>query len=400
MPFTPIGPGGYGSPAGDPLAVKKFSAFLAVEVPRHSYFGKKMIGDPTTESMPICQLKDLESDAGDLISYDLNMQMSMQPIEGDINPLEGNEVRLEFHTDQLFIDQMRAGINAGGRMTRKRTVHDLRMLSRRRQVDYWARVFDELIFAYLSGGVWDTPWFNFPSLNPGPPYAGFAQNQFTAPDFPDHHMFAIPNLPLPPAPPNVQVTADAMTLADIATLTVIDRVKNKAEMMGGGGTGIPQIQPIMIEGEEHYVYLMNPNDEFNIRTNAAAGQWLDIQKAAAAAEGTTKNRIFRGNCGMYNNVVMHKHKNIAQIDDIGLRLGSGIATNIRGARNLFLGEQAACIAFGSKGTGFHFDWHEEADDRGNQMIIDSGTVFGIKKVTYNGFDYGVITVDVASVQPS
>jgi len=397
MPFTPIGPGGYGSPAGDPLAVKKFSAFLAVEVPRQSYFGQRMIGDPYS-SAPVTRLSDLENQAGDLVSFDLNMQMTMAPVEGDINPLEGNEVRLEFHTDQLFIDQMRAGVNSGGRMTRKRTVHDLRAISKKRSVDYWARVFDELIFMYLSGGIFDMPEFNFPPINPGPAYVGFAQNPFTAPDWPEHHMFSILGIPAPPAVPDEQLTADAVTIADVMNLTIIDRAKAKAEMMGGGGTGVPQIQPIRIDGAEHYVMLMNPADEQNLRTNAAAGQWLDIQKAAAAAEGSN-NRIFKGSMGMYNDVILHKHRAVQRIDDIGLRLGSGVATNVRGSRCLFLGEQAGVIAFGSAGTGFHFDWHEEADDRGNQLIIDSGTVLGVKKTNFAGFDYGVITVDVASHLP-
>jgi hypothetical protein len=40
-------------------------------------------------------------------------------------------------------------------------------------------------------------------------------------------------------------------------------------MMGGGVQGTPQIQPIMIDGEEHYVLCMNPWDEYNLRTNTA-----------------------------------------------------------------------------------------------------------------------------------
>ena len=74
----------------DAKAVKKFSAFLAVDVGRKSYFNKKFMGVGEDSSMPIQMLPHLESDAGEQITYDLSMQLKMQPIEGD-NTLEGKE---------------------------------------------------------------------------------------------------------------------------------------------------------------------------------------------------------------------------------------------------------------------------------------------------------------------
>jgi hypothetical protein len=127
-----------------------FSVFLAVDVGRKSYFSKKFMGKGEEAQTPIQMLPHLENDAGEKISYDLVMQLKMQPIEGD-NTLEGKEEDLKFYTDSLYIDQMRGGVNTGGRMTRKRTIHDLRKVARVRQSEWWARIFDELIFMYLSG---------------------------------------------------------------------------------------------------------------------------------------------------------------------------------------------------------------------------------------------------------
>lgn len=59
--------------------------------------------------------------------------------------MEGNEEDLKFYTDSLYIDQARGGVNTGGRMTRKRTIHDLRKVARARQSEWWARVFDQLV---------------------------------------------------------------------------------------------------------------------------------------------------------------------------------------------------------------------------------------------------------------
>lgn len=74
----------------DAKAVKKYSAFLAVDVGRKSYFNKKFMGVGEEAQTPIQCLPHLENDAGEQISYDLVMQLKMQPVEGD-NTLEGKE---------------------------------------------------------------------------------------------------------------------------------------------------------------------------------------------------------------------------------------------------------------------------------------------------------------------
>lgn len=63
----------------DPKAVKKYSAFLAVDTNRKSYWTKKFMGGPDA-SMPITRLLELENDAGEYVSYDLSVQMGMQPV--------------------------------------------------------------------------------------------------------------------------------------------------------------------------------------------------------------------------------------------------------------------------------------------------------------------------------
>jgi N4-gp56 family major capsid protein len=65
-----------------------------------------------------------------------------------------------------------------------------------------------------------------------------------------------------------------------------------------------------------------------MRQDAGTGGWLDIQKAAAAAEGN-KNPIFQGTLGMYNDVVLHKHRNVIRFNDYGA------GGNVNAARALF-----------------------------------------------------------------
>ena len=57
----------------DPKAVKKFSVALASDVARDSYFQSRFMGEGESAMTPIQRLTDLESDAGDQLSYDLSM---------------------------------------------------------------------------------------------------------------------------------------------------------------------------------------------------------------------------------------------------------------------------------------------------------------------------------------
>ena len=304
----------------------------------------------------------------------------MQPIEGD-NTLEGNEEDLKFYTDNLYIDQMRGGVNTGGRMTRKRTLYDLRMVARKRQGEWWARLFDELIFIYLSGARGIGTDYIYPTS-----YAGFANNSISSPDA-NHILYGN----------SANATKATVAAADKMTVGVIERLVVKATMMGGGTQALPQIQPIMIDGEEHYVLLMNPFQAYDLRVASGTGGWLDIQKAAAAAEGRN-NPIFKGGLGMYSNVVLHQHKSVVRFNDYGA------GANINAARALFMGVQAGVVAFGSPGTGLRFDWHEESRDNGNQAVISTSTIAGVKKCTFSiqgvNADFGVIAVDTAALDPT
>jgi N4-gp56 family major capsid protein len=360
--------------AGDPKAVKRYSAFLAQDIAKKGYWNKKFMGVGEGAQMPLQVLPQLENDAGDTITYDLPLQLKQRPTEGD-DTQAGNEEELKFYTDQVVIDQMRGGVNSGGKMTRKRTIHDLRNLARIKQTDWWARIFDELCFMYCSGARGVNANFIYPTS-----FSGFAGNALNAPDA-NHLVYG-----------GAATSKASMTTSDKLTLSTIDKVKTLADVQGGGIEEIPELQPIMIDGEPHFVLVMHPWQEYDLRTNTNAGQWLDIAKAAATAEGRN-SPIFKGGLGMYNNVVLHSHKNAIQFSDYGA------GSNVNAARALFLGVQAMVCAFGSPGTGLRFDWNEETEDRGNVLVISTSSIFGIKKARFNGKDFGVISVDTAAKAP-
>lgn len=365
----------------DPQAVKKWSTALGVAVNKASYFAKKMMGMGKESRLPIQRLDELESDAGDEVTLDLLMPMNMEPVVGD-ETLDGKEQPLKYYTDKMRIDQVRGGADLGSRMTRKRTLRNIRTDAKRVMTDWWKRLYDELFFIYLSGTRGTQTGYIWPANS-----AFFNVNALTAPDS-AHIMYG----------------GDATSKATIATddgfdLRLIDKAVAKAETMGGDGSDELSMLPCDIDGDERYVCLMHTFQYDAMKSNTNTGQWLDIQKAAAAAEGT-KAPLYKNNGGIYADVVLHKHRNVIGFSDYG----SGV--NLPARRALFLGAQAAVIANGSPGTGLRFDWTEESKDHGNAVKIGTNSIFGVKKTTYKSKDstvtrdFGVMALDTYAKDPN
>jgi N4-gp56 family major capsid protein len=360
----------------DAKAIKKWSGLLAYDTSQKSYFNQRFMARGAEAEVPIQILTDLESDAGEAISYDLLAELKMAPVEGE-DILEGKEEGQKFYTDQIYIDQARCGVNTGGRMTRKRTLHDLREKAKRQQSGWWARLQDELMFIYLSGARGVNANFLLPLG-----YQGRASNALVTPDS-NHTIYG-----------NDATAFNNIDSSDKFDLRLIDRAKTKADSQGGGATNIPVLQPCKIDGNETFVCVMHTFQEDDLRSNTATGQWFDIQKAAAAAEGRN-NPLFKGSLGMYRGCILHSHRNAIRFNN------AGSGANVEAARALFMGSQAAVVAFGSPGTNMRFDWHEETRDNGDKVVITTSSIFGVKKVTFThdgtgAQDFGLFSLDTAA----
>jgi N4-gp56 family major capsid protein len=355
----------------DAKTQKKWGADLAVDTRKKSYFENRFIG--TGDNHIIQRKTELEGDAGDRISFDLCVQMRNKPTYGD-NKLEGKEESLRFYTDEVRIDQVRHGASAGGKMTRKRVAHDLRAVAKARLGDYFARLVDELFFMYLAGARGINEDFIEDTS-----YTGFAGNAFTAPDA-DHLLFG-----------GTAVSKATLTASDKMSKALIERALNKAEMMQARNPETANMVAVANGSEENYVVLMSPDQAFDLR-NADTTGWLEIQKAAAAAEGRN-NPIFKGGLGMIGGAVLHKHRSVIRFNDYGA------GGNVKAARATLLGRQAAVVAYGTSG-GIRYSWSEETKDHGNEPVVASGFIGGIKKTTFNGKDFGVIAIDTAAADPN
>lgn len=359
-------------PFGDPKAQKKWSANLAVDTLEKSYFSKKFIGKG--DNNIIEEKTDLESDQGDRVSFDLSVQLRGKPTQGDAR-VKGKEENLKFYTDEVIIDQTRKTVSAGGRMTRKRTAHDMRKVGKNRLGDYWSKYMDELAFIYLSGARGMNEDFIEDE-----DFSGHGGNPIQAPDS-QHLIYG-----------GSATSKATLAATDKMTRDVIERAVTVAKMMRARDPDTANMVPVSIAGEERYVVVMSPYQEHDMRTATGASGWLELQKAAAASEGS-KNRIFRGSLGMINNVILHSHSSVIRFDDYGA------GSNIEASRALFMGRQAGVCAYGV-GKGARFSWQEEMEDFDNEPTVCAGTIVGFKKARFNGADFGIMAIDTAAKAPT
>lgn len=358
----------------DTKAVRHWSAVLAVDTKKDVYFSR-FTGEG--ENNIIEEKVELTEDAGDTIQFDLSMRIRGGMTYGD-NIVEGKEQALTFYQDEVKIDQARLGVSGGGRMTRKRTLHDLRKVMKDRAADYMSEWLDELHFLYLSGDA--AFGANNADKKISTPLAG---NPVQAPDG-SHITYG---------GTGAVASKAALTAADKMSVALIERASVMPTMMSAENPDVVNMSPVKVDGAKRFVMLMNPWQAHDLRTETGDLSWSKIQQAMATSEGRN-SPICKGGLGMINDVVLHKHENVLRFGDYGA------GANVPAARALLLGRQAGVIAYGAAGSKARFSWVEKMFDADNQVAIYPGVIVGMKKTRFNGSDFGVIAVDTAARNPN
>ena len=351
----------------DPLAVQRWSNSLAHEAEVKQYFRKFMgKGDDALIKVKT----ELNKAAGEKIIFALRMKVGGDAVEDD-NQLEGTtaEKALVFFNDSGFIKQRRISVKSKGKMTEQRVPYNLRHEARNASSTYWAEDYDQQLMMYLAGarGI-DT------SFHVGLSWTGRANNSLRAPDS-DHILYG-----------GTATGKADLDSADPMALSMTEKLIAKAETLD------PMIQPFRVQGESKFVLLMHTFQAYALRTSTSENDWVDIQKnAGLRGEG---NHLYHNALGEYGDVILHKHRNVIRFDDYG----SG--GDVNAARALFLGAQAAVIAWGGGGAYGRYNWNEEKDDRGNALVVSSGYIGGCSKTRFNSKDFGVIAVDTYVADPN
>ena len=336
-----------------PEAVKLWRKRLAREALKATWI-QKFIGD--SDDSLIQTFSETGKSAGDRVTVTLRMQLAGDGVQGD-GTLEGNEEALSTYTDNLLIDQLRHAVRSKGKMTEQRIPWSVREEAMMGLRDWWAGRMDTAFFNQIAGNtaVSDTRYTGNQSALAATSFyrsGGLATDQAVQGD-----------------------TTKTFNLNQLDNAVAIAK------------TSTPVIRPLRYQGSDVYVAFLHPFQVRDLRTSTATGQWLDIQKAAAAGGEVKDNPIFTGAIGMYNNVILHESFRVP----FGVHSTSGAAQNLT-RRAVLCGAQAAAIGFGQGQSFDGWDWNEELFDYGNQLGVEAGAIFGLKKLVFNSVDFSTIVL--------
>jgi len=165
---------------------------------------------------------------------------------------------------------------------------------------------------------------------------------------------------------------------------VISLIKRKAQLVA------PKFRPVKIGGKKYFVMLLHPFQVKALRQETGATGWAQIQ-AAANVRGET-NPLFSGAVGVWDGVILREYERVptrlgAGSDGLaeGFLLNTGKTattdpahTGITIARALFLGMQAACLAWGKMPT-----WTEDLEDVRTKPIVALDCIYGASKTQFS-----------------
>jgi N4-gp56 family major capsid protein len=353
----------------DALAVKLWAKELAHEAVKATEIFP-LIGQ--SSNSVIQEKTETKKGPGDRITCGLRMQLSGDGFT-ESETAEGNGESLTTYADNILINELGhvVGVRSENTIDAQRVSFDLREEAKDGLVDWWARRLSVSFFNQVCGNT-ATSGTGAPSSSK---YTGL--NATLAPSTGRRIFARDANLVVP--------TTDEGCTGNAFTLFEIDRCVELAKT--GGTTGLPKIRPIRIEGGEHYVIYLHPIQVTSLRTSTNSGQWLDIQKAAMQGGEVTKNPIFTGALGMYNNVV------IRESEQVPFGVHSTTAATVTGARRaVFMGAQAGLLAFGQNSGENKYRWNEELYDHKRRLEVSAWSILGLKKAVWNSVDFATIVV--------
>ena len=408
---------------GDAFAVKHFGAALFAESMWRSKFRMKLRGPApkqaqadakarrrsmqTTPDMPIVSITDLERKDGDAVSLDMFGALSGVPVMGD-EKLSGRAIPLKRSSMDVYIDQMRQVTDPGGKMSRHRSIYDLRSVCKANLAEWFGRLLSQLCQVHLAGARghentidWCIPLedhADFSKIVVNPIMPPTRNRRFLAGDATD-----ITNL----------ATTDALTLQEIS------KVRNRIDEMP-----LPP-SPIKVPGDEAsddedpmYLMMVTPRQWHYLENQQKANghDWRTFLANALSRGRYTTHPLFKGGAmGMWNNILVRKMgRPIRFKASSGVReynaSGSIVTQNAAVAtdRAVILGGQALAEAWGNarpNGEDAPSRWVEEWTDHRNALEVSGSLVGGYAKIRFKlsddeVTDFGVMTLDTYAPDPA
>lgn len=306
--------------------VQRWAERLWIEMPREIYWGKFFSEDPLRGLIEV--KRDLEGKPGDKCTYTFLRKLAGLGVSGD-SVLEGQEEQMDFQSDSLTLDQIRNAVRLSGRLSEKRTAFDQRMAAKNVLKTWLAEYIDDDIFT-----------------------------QFDS------------------SPTDVRFGGTASSIATITSTDTIT-VANLEGYAARASKASPKIWPVRAEEGEYFVFVCHTDVGFDLRQST---QWLDASQEAGPRD-YGKNNLFTGRLGIVGGVLVHAHEKVP------ITTNYGVAANLTGASNFFLGRQAGIFAWGARP-----EWWEKEFDYGNQIGFAIGAIWKFKKAVFNASDHALIAV--------
>ena len=287
---------------------------------------------------------DLGKGEGDTITFGIRLPLNGEPVVGD-DTVEGTEEKLRFKDFSMTIEELNKAVDTGGRMEEQRVPYNLMQEGKSGLQDWWSDWLSDYMMASLCG---DTT------------YTVAGQTFAQACEAPDTGHWLTVN----------DIAEASLTSSDTMDVSFLDRMKQRAAMPA---TDCYKLRPLNLKGKNYFRVILHTYVFDALRQNTNVGQWGDMLRSA--------NKLAMPDVEIeYNGMLVSKSERI-----------TSPYTGVY--RNLLLGAQAACVAWGgageSKSTTMAFVPYEK--DAKRFVMIRGGGILGIKKTRFDSKDYGIIT---------
>lgn len=355
----------------DALAVKLFSKMLS-KAERDSLDIAPLQGK---DQNSIIQVKDEASrGAGDKITFGLRARPSAAGFT-ESETAEGNGESLTTYSDAIFINELGyvAASRSANTIDAQRVPFDLRQECKNANADWWVDRKSVSFFNQVCGykpaavesSTSGTKWVGLNAVTDAAGATGLVRQIWAGSATND----------------------EGLTSSDGFVLSLIDRAVEAAR------SGSRMIRPVKIGGQPKYVVYLSEGQVTSMRTNAGTGGWQDITKFTFSGVDTSKNPLYSGALGEYNQCILRRSQDVTR----GMH-HTTFASDADTRRAVLLGAQAAMCAYGRKDYGPNkYRWNEELLDHKRKLEVSSWSVWGLKKAIFNSVDHGCMVLSTYSL---
>jgi N4-gp56 family major capsid protein len=422
-------------PTTHPNAVKVFTVKTFGRIVQAAGFMKNLCGPMesgqgtaqdalegrTKPTMPIVKIADLSKTPGDRVSVTLFDTISGEPIMGNRN-IEGTEEKMVSSSQEMMLNQMAKGVDAGKEMDQKRINYQLLPLAESQLSGYFPRAYNQSALVHFAGGRgtqtgrdWVIP------LATAAKFSEVMINPVLAPTYNRH--WVIDGSALVPGGQQLASidSTDTWTLDHIdAMATLWDELEYP-------------MQPIMLEGDEANtdnpikgVLYLTPKQMQQLTTQNTGRNWAEMVKMAYTRKTHLKQAhpLFDGEPGVWKGVLIKqlpvRHTiswlpgenvkiitaaNRLSATETTQAVNGSLTAGYKVERAIFLGGQAlGYLMGGSKSNNWWFELRRRKYDYDQGDAMAGFTRMGMQKLRFeftdaNGdkepTDYGVMAFDSA-----